>query len=679
MLIIRSDSHSRHNMRAPKPSAADLASIFPNASATRLTLQQIPSKNTCPAMNSVFSVADEVDLRFEKSDEPANVLDHEFTGISQLLKLQLGLPIGRAGDRVAGGKCIPKVFFGPSYCYVAMQWAILRRQEDRPAPPNRLRVASDRQFQSQGIFYYKSSGNSTTEDRIEFSCRKVCFPMHLTIRARRDIRAARISQQLNSSERQRWQVEYARRLAVADLAVVCSAVGAAQFIRFGGPVDPPLAGQLPYTVGYSFVSAVLAIAWAAILAGSLSHSLRVIGCGIEEYRRLVSSTVWLFGLIAIVSLILRVDIARGYLAIALPIGLLGLIVERRLWRGWIGAQRARDRYGTTVLVVGSRNSARAMVQAFGRDLTTGYKVVGVCIPRDDRMIADPWIAVGDRFVPVVGDDAAVLDAVCRIGVDAVAVTATDKLGPADFRWMAWEFDAIGVELIVAPGLVGVAGARLTNCLIADMPMVHVERPQYDRAKCVRKSLFDFGFALFAVLALAPVLLAVAAAVKSTSVGPVFYLSERIGRDGRPFRMIKFRSMYADADAQADDLIAGSGGNPLFFKLENDPRITPVGKVIRKYSLDELPQFFNVLRGEMSVVGPRPQVRREVDSYDGVMRRRLLVKPGVTGLWQVSGRSDLSLEDAIRLDQSYLENWSMVLDLLLIAKTVSVVARGNGAY
>ncbi|MFE3442736.1 sugar transferase [Nocardia sp. NPDC059180] len=503
--------------------------------------------------------------------------------------------------------------------------------------------------------------------------------MHFTIRARRDIRAARISRLLMSSERQRWQVEYARRLALADLAVVCFAVGAAQYIRFGGPVDPPLATQLSYAVSYSVVSAILALAWTAILAGSLSRSLRVIGCGTEEYRRLVSSTVWLFGLIAIMSLILRVDIARGYLAIALPVGLLGLIVERRLWRGWIAAQRARDRYGTAVLVVGSRNAARAMVEAFGRDLTSGYKVVGVCIPRDGRMVADPWIAVGDRHVPVVSDDSSVVDAVCRTGVDAVAVTATDKLGPVDFRWMAWELDALGVELIVAPGLVGVAGARLTNCLIADMPMVHVEKPQYDRAKCARKSLFDFGFALFAVLALAPVLIAVAAAVKLTSAGPVFYLSERIGRDGRPFRMIKFRSMYADADGKADALIADNGGNPLFFKLENDPRVTPVGKVIRKYSLDELPQFFNVLHGEMSVVGPRPQVRREVDSYDGVMRRRLLVKPGVTGLWQVSGRSDLSLDDAVRLDQSYVENWSMVLDLLLIAKTVSVVARGDGAY
>jgi lipopolysaccharide/colanic/teichoic acid biosynthesis glycosyltransferase len=182
-----------------------------------------------------------------------------------------------------------------------------------------------------------------------------------------------------------------------------------------------------------------------------------------------------------------------------------------------------------------------------------------------------------------------------------------------------------------------------------------------------------------LLAIAPTLLGIALAVKATSPGPVFYLSERIGRGGKPFRMIKFRSMFVNADSNIAALIERNGANPVFFKMKDDPRITPIGRVIRKFSLDELPQFLNVLRGEMSVVGPRPQVQREVDSYDGNMRRRLLVKPGVTGLWQVSGRSDLSLEDSVRLDLSYVENWSMVLDLLLIAKTIGAVARGEGAY
>ncbi len=477
------------------------------------------------------------------------------------------------------------------------------------------------------------------------------------------------------SERERWQSEYVRRLWIGDFVIVGLAVAAAQVIRFGGPADPPLAMRLPGEVRYTAVSLLLGIVWAGLLAAAGTRSPRVIGCGTEEYRRIVAATLKLFGVVAIGSLIVGFDIARGYLAIALPLGVVGLMVQRRLWRGWVARRRVAGGYSTRVLVVGSRGSAAAMVAAFSRELTSGYQVVGVCTPDGSA----PDLSVDKRTVPVVGDDRSVLEAVRRTGADTVAVTATDNLGPADFRYMAWELAPLGVELIVAPGLVDIAETRLTHRLVADMPMLHVGRPQYSRAGSIGKGVFDFCFAAAALLAIAPVLIGIAAAVKLTSPGPVFYLSERIGRDGKPFRMVKFRSMFADADAHAGALIDANGGNPLFFKLREDPRITPVGRVIRKYSLDELPQFFNVLRGDMSVVGPRPQVRREVDSYDGMMRRRLLVKPGVTGLWQVSGRSDLSLEDSVRLDLSYVENWSMVLDLLLIARTIGAVTRGDGAY
>ncbi|WP_024804670.1 sugar transferase [Nocardia sp. BMG51109] len=477
------------------------------------------------------------------------------------------------------------------------------------------------------------------------------------------------------SDRERWQAQYTRRLWAGDLLVVAAAIAVAQVIRFGGPGDPPLATTLPLEVRYTAVSVLLGLMWAAFLAGAGTRSPRVIGSGTEEYRRLVDATLLLFGLIAILSLIFGFAVARGYLAIALPLGLVGLIVQRRLWRRWVTVHRLAGRCETRVLVVGGRGAAAAVVTAFSRNPESGHRVVGVCTPDGNT----PGLEIDGRTIPVVGDDRSVLEAVLATGADTVAVTATDNLGPADFRHLAWELDRPGVELIVAPGLVDIAGTRVTHKLVAGMPMVHVEKPQYDRAGSIGKTLFDFCFAASAMLAVAPVLLAIAVAVKLTSAGPVFYRSERIGRDGRPFRMIKFRSMYVDAEAHATALIEASGGNPLFFKMRKDPRVTPVGRIIRRYSLDELPQFFNVLRGEMSVVGPRPQVRREVDSYDGMMRRRLLVKPGLTGLWQVSGRSDLSVEDAMRLDLSYVENWSMVLDLLLIARTIGAVSRGDGAY
>ncbi|NNH70784.1 sugar transferase [Nocardia uniformis] len=499
--------------------------------------------------------------------------------------------------------------------------------------------------------------------------------MSSEIAAGRDIRSMRLPRATPRSERERWQVDYVRVLWISDLLVICLAVVAAQAIRFGGPIDPPLTSTLPLEVRYSVVSALFALAWYVAVGLSGARSPRVIGSGTEEYRGIIAATLRLFGVVAIVSLVLQVDIARGYLAIALPLGTLGLISQRRLWRRWVVAQRARGEYRIGVLVVGSRDAARAMVAAFSRDPASGYNVIGVCTPEDGELV-DPALEVGDRDIPVVGDDRSILEAVKRTGADTVAVTATDNLGPADFRRIAWELDPLGVELIVVPGLVDISGARLTHRLVADMPMLHVEKPRYDRATSIRKAVFDIGFALGALVLTAPVLLAIAAAVKLSSRGPVCYRSERIGRDGRPFQMMKFRSMYVDTDAHLNALIESGGGDRRFADPRDDPRVTPIGRLLRTYGLDELPQFLNVLRGEMSIVGPRPQVRREVDSYDGTMRRRLLVRPGVTGLWQVNGRANPTPEDALRRDLSYVENWSPVLDVLLIAKTIGAVAKGD---
>ncbi|MFC6010634.1 sugar transferase [Nocardia lasii] len=479
----------------------------------------------------------------------------------------------------------------------------------------------------------------------------------------------------NSTQRQSWQAAFVQRLAVTDVIAVFGAVAAAQAIRFGGPVDPPLAWPLPYEVGYSVVSLALALGWLALLHGYGSRTPQVVGAGSEEFRRLVSATLRLFGVLAILALLFRVEVARGYLAIALPVGLAGLVAGRLAWRVRLRRWRAQGRCLTSVLVVGAPEAAQAMATAFTDHPGSGYDVVGVCVPAG---------SVGKQFdsedgPSVLGDDRSVLDAVRRSGADSVAVAATDHLGPVELRRMAWALDKLGVDLIVAPGVVDIAQARLTNRIVAGMPMLHIDPPQYGRAKSSRKAVFDWCFAAIVLILIAPMLAVIALAVKVTSAGPVFYLSERIGRDGTPFRMIKFRSMYVDADRAVEAMIERDGGNPVFFKVKDDPRVTAVGRFLRKYSLDELPQFFNVLLGDMSVVGPRPQVQREVDSYDGEMRRRLLVKPGVTGLWQVSGRSDLSPEDSVRLDISYVENWSMVLDLALIARTIGAVTRGDGAY
>ena len=244
----------------------------------------------------------------------------------------------------------------------------------------------------------------------------------------------------------------------------------------------------------------------------------------------------------------------------------------------------------------------------------------------------------------------------------------------------WRLETMDVDLVVAPGVMDVAEGRLALRPVAGFPLLHVEKPQYQGAKRFQKRAFDFCFALAALIGTSPLLIAAAAAVKLTSKGPVFYPSERIGLDGKPFTMLKFRTMVDGADKQIPGLLSlneSQGG--MLFKIREDPRVTSVGKILRRYSIDELPQFINVLRQDMSVVGPRPPLRREVAKYDGDVKRRLLVKPGVTGLWQVNGRSDLAWDESVRLDLSYVDNWSMASDLLLIAKTLKAVVASDGAY
>jgi exopolysaccharide biosynthesis polyprenyl glycosylphosphotransferase len=215
--------------------------------------------------------------------------------------------------------------------------------------------------------------------------------------------------------------------------------------------------------------------------------------------------------------------------------------------------------------------------------------------------------------------------------------------------------------------------------VAGLPLLHMERPELTGLRRFTKACFDRTSALIGLVLLAPALLAIAGAVRATSAGPVFFRQERIGHCGQPFTMLKFRTMVQGAHALVPDLAADSDGNGVLFKKKDDPRVTRVGTFLRRYSLDELPQLINVVRGDMSLVGPRPPLASETELYGVDMRRRFLVKPGLTGLWQVSGRSDLSWDESVRTDVRYVENWSLAFDFMILCKTAKAVFRGSGAY
>jgi len=473
-----------------------------------------------------------------------------------------------------------------------------------------------------------------------------------------------------------WKQRYARVLFGLDTAGVIISVALAQWLRF----DSPLSNQLrTSSLPYFEVSTVIAICWMLALSINNARSQRVIGSGAEEYRRVWVATLSVFGAVAIVSMLFKLDLARGYLLIAMPVGLALLLTMRWLARrAVIKARRDYGRCITRIIAVGNPGAVRELGKSLAREPWTGYRVVGACIPGGSAGSELDIPGVGP--VPVFGDESHIVGAATITGSNAVAVTATERMHGRGMQDLSWELEKLDVEMLVAPGVVDVAGPRLQMHPVAGLPMIHVDKPQYHGAKRLQKRVFDLAFSSLVLVLGMPAIAAIALAIKISSKGSVFYRQERIGLDGQPFDVLKFRTMVEGADAMLGELAhlnESEGG--VLFKIRNDPRVTPVGRILRKYSLDEIPQFINVLKKDMSVVGPRPPLASEVRTYDDYTRRRLLVRPGITGLWQVSGRSELSWEDSVRLDLLYVENWSMMSDLLITVKTARAVLGHHGAY
>ncbi len=470
----------------------------------------------------------------------------------------------------------------------------------------------------------------------------------------------------------RWHLEYRYRIAVTDVLVVSAAIWLASFVRALelGPAATPggMAARMAMSVG-------LASLWMVSLALGKTYDPRVYGSGPLEYHRVFDASWRLFSIVTVLAFLVWAEAARTYVFIAFPVGLVGLLASRFLWRQWLHRHRAERGMTTAVLAIGLREQAERLIRELNGRPSSGYRVVGVCVPSGTAR-------AGDQIdgVPVLGDLRTAGTIAASVGADCVAVSGSDAITADVVRRLGWELEPVGVDLMLTAELADVAGPRITVTPAAGVSLLHVNAPRFDGPKFVAKAAMDWLGASLLTLVLAPVLLAVAVAVKVTSPGPVFFAQDRVGRDGRTFRMLKFRSMVADAEARVAEVAqrGDDGAGPLF-KQRNDPRVTRVGAVLRRLSLDELPQLFNVLAGQMSLVGPRPPLPSEVSKYEARMRRRLLVKPGMTGLWQVGGRSDLPWEECVRLDVYYAENWTPFGDLLILARTAKAVIGGRGAY
>jgi exopolysaccharide biosynthesis polyprenyl glycosylphosphotransferase len=461
----------------------------------------------------------------------------------------------------------------------------------------------------------------------------------------------------------RWERRYVLFLFLTDILIVSIAVGGGLLIRFG---EPEHVTFLNVTAAFLLIPT-----WIALLGMSRAYDRERVRTGTEQVKSLFEASVRMTALVAFVAFATKSDVSRGWFTLALPGGFLFLVLGRLGAIGLLHRARRSGRCLHRVLAVGDAGDIQHLIGQVGRKDHHGLRVVGACTFSTATELA--------HGVPIVGTPADARRAAADVAADTVAVTSSGVLGREGLRQLAWQLEGSDIGLLLTPELTDVAGPRINVRPLGTLSLLQVTEPKFSGATRILKGALDRIVAAYALLVLTPLLLLIAAAIKLDSRGPVFFRQTRSGLAQTPFSLVKFRSMVTAAEDLLIDLTEQNESGGVLFKIRRDPRVTRVGRVLRRFSLDELPQLWNVLKGDMSLVGPRPPLPREVELYADDARRRLLVKPGLTGLWQVSGRSDLSWEESVRLDLYYVENWSFVMDLGIIARTVGAVVAGRGAY
>jgi exopolysaccharide biosynthesis polyprenyl glycosylphosphotransferase len=466
----------------------------------------------------------------------------------------------------------------------------------------------------------------------------------------------------------KWERSYVAAVIAIDAAAALVAAATAYVVRFGESFGP----QNKWS--YIALSASLPVLWLATMSIARAYEPRFLTVGYEEFQRVLIAAVVVIATVGTFSWATKAEVARGYIIIALPLATVLTLLGRYSARKFIHRRRRSGDCMSDVLLVGHGRSAADLVRQMRRDPHHGMRIVGACIPSGGH--SEELAAVG---IPVLGSLEDVDQLVPGPLADAVAVVACPEMDGPALRRLSWNLAPSGIDLLVAPALMDVTGPRIAIRPVCGLPLLHVDEPALHGGRRIAKGCMDRVISALGLLILLPLLLTIGLLVRLTSHGPALFRQTRVGLHGREFTVLKFRTMTRDAEslrASVSHLNIHSTSH--LFKVENDPRVTPLGRWLRRTSLDELPQLVNVLLGQMSLVGPRPLPITDTP-YDGEARRRLFVKPGMTGLWQISGRADLDWDEAVGLDLRYVENWSLALDMLIIWKTLFVVAKRNGAY
>lgn len=423
----------------------------------------------------------------------------------------------------------------------------------------------------------------------------------------------------------------------------------------------------------TFAGPLMILGWVATIAVAGGYRTDIFGAGLDEYKRVFNASLIAASLAGVGCYLANFPLSRGFFLLAFALGVPALLTGRLVLRRAVQTARSRGVLQQRVLIAGSRSHIDEIAAVLRRESWLGYQVVGALTPEYD--LAEET-ATG---VPVVGNTDEVTSLAVALRADVIFFAGGSVGASSQLRKALWDLERHSIQVVVAPSVTDISGERIRIRPVGGLPLIHIDPPTWTDASRWGKRTFDVVGSSALILAFAPLLLFAAISVWLHDRGPVFFHQTRIGRNGEQFSCRKFRTMVVDAEEQLQALYAVTGYTQGLFKLERDPRVTRPGRWLRRYSIDELPQLFNVLAGEMSLVGPRPPLPIEVEKYDDSTNRRLHVRPGMTGLWQVSGRSDLTWEEAIRLDLYYVDNWSMVQDVAILARTLGAVLASRGAY
>lgn len=481
----------------------------------------------------------------------------------------------------------------------------------------------------------------------------------------------------------RWRFAFVASLIAIDLAVMLLSLTVSLVIN--GAAFDAIGDVMPFWLFLILFSLI----WLLCLAFAGTYHRHVMADGYELYAKIINASLLTIISYCSLAFIFKLALPRTALIIAPVIAFFLDIIARWQMRQALHRHRSKGSCKYRTVVIGSSDGINKALQTMRNCMNWGYEPVAVCPIEADPASKDAYVVTsytpdanieGSSKLKVIPFNSA-FPRICEsLGVQEVYVADVLSRDSEMLHGLSLAVESLGMELALAVSLADVSGHRLYLRNTTEQPVLLASLPQYTGAANVIKRLLDIIGSLCALIISSPILLGVAIAIKLDDGGPVFFSQTRIGLHGKPFKMYKFRSMVTNAEELKKKLAEETGQEDRFiFKMKDDPRITKVGHFIRKTSLDEFPQFYNVLKGDMSLVGPRPALPEEVARYGSLYSARLLVKPGITGPWQVSGRSDLSQEQSEYLDVSYIENWSIAGDLAILAKTVMVIFTGRGSY